>query len=213
MPDLYVIAGPNGAGKSTMSRDLVFSGIEIFDGDKEFARLEQTYPDIDVAHLHTVVLEDLFEERKAAAIQGGHDFAYETNFATENAIHIPQQFRQAGYDLNLIYIGLSNEKNAIERVSFRVKMGGHQVESDQIFTNYRDGLKNLEKYIGYFDKARVYHSVRSLEMRPPRLLYAFEKGTLLRQQQPIPKWARHLPVESQTPPIKNEIKTSRGLKR
>jgi len=213
MPDLYVIAGPNGAGKSTVSRDLLSPDVEIFDGDKEFARLEQSYPDIDPVHLHMVVLEDLFEERKAAAIQGKYDFAYETNFSSEKAIQTPQQFRQAGYDLNLIYIGLSNEKNAIERVSFRVKMGGHQVEADQILTNYRDGLSNLEKYIGYFDKARVYHSVRALEMRPPRLLYAFEKGTLLRQQQPIPKWARHLPVESQSPPIKNEIKTSRGLKR
>jgi predicted ABC-type ATPase len=213
MPDLYVIAGPNGAGKSTLSRDLVFSDTEIFDGDKEFARLEQMFPDIDVVHLHSVVLENLFEEAKAVAIREGRDFAYETNFASEKAIHTPQQFRQAGYDCNLIFIGLSNEKKAVERVSFRVKMGGHRVETDQIISNYSDGLNNLEKYIAYFDKARVYHSVRSLELRPPKLLYELEKGTILRQQEPIPKWARHLPVEWHTPFIKNEIKTSRGLKK
>jgi len=213
MPDLYVIAGPNGAGKSTYSAGLIGTGVEAYDGDKELASLEKEYPDVSLAHLEELAFATRFEERMAAAIREGRDFAYETNFASGNAMDIPKQFRKAGYAIKMVFIGLSSETKAMERVIFRVQFGGHDVSPDEVSSRYKEGLKNLEKYAGYFDTARIYHSNSAKEMHAPKLIYELKKGIILRQQQPIPKWARHLPVALQTPSTKNELKRGRGLKK
>jgi predicted ABC-type ATPase len=194
MPDLFIIAGPNGAGKSTYSEALVRPYMGVFDGDKEFKMLTSKYPDVDSAHLENV-RNEIFQTQKATALNNNIDFAYETNFASDQTMETVRQFKDRQFAVNLIYIGLSNIQNAISRVNLRVSQGGHRVSSDQIRENYEEGLKNLQKYVRSFDRALIYDNSSNRVMTPPRLIIELKRGLIIEKAAKIPKWAQPLSHE------------------
>jgi predicted ABC-type ATPase len=194
MPELFIIAGPNGAGKSTYSESLVRPYMGVFDGDKEFKTLTGRYPDVDSAHLENV-RNEMFQTQKETALKNGIDFAYETNFASDQTMETVRQFKDRGFTVNLIYVGLSNIQSAISRVNLRVSQGGHRVSGDQIRENYEEGLKNLHKHARSFDRTMVYDNSSNRVMAPPRLLFELKRGLLIEKSAKIPKWAQPLSIE------------------
>jgi predicted ABC-type ATPase len=211
MPELFIIAGPNGAGKSTYSESLVRPYMGVFDGDKELRTLTSKYPDVDSAHLENV-RNDMFQAQKETALKNRVDFAYETNFASEQTMETVQQFKDRGFSVNLIYVGLANIQNAISRVNLRVSQGGHRVPGDQIRENYEDGLKNLQKYARVFDRTLIYDNSSNKVMTPPKLLFELKKGLLIEKAAKIPKWAELLSNELSVG-HSHEQKQARGRKR
>ena len=189
MPDLFIIAGPNGAGKSTYSALLTLPELSAFDGDKELLKLQQKYRDIDTAQLLEVVNGNLFIEAKEQALKNQKDFAFETNFASKDVMHTAAFFKEKGYSINLIFIGLSSSDRAIERVASRVKKGGHNVDNEQIRYNYKKGIKNLEIFFDHFDRVMIYDNTSNRKMSPPKLLYKLEKGQIIEKATTIPAWA------------------------
>lgn len=151
--------------------------------------LQKKYPDIDAAQLMDVVNNDIFPEAKKKAINEQKDFSFETNFASKDTMHTVASFKEKGYSINLIFIGLSSSDRAIERVATRVKKGGHNVENEQIRDNYNKGMKNLELFFEHFDRAMIYDNTSNRKMSPPKLLYKLEKGKILEKGNDIPVWA------------------------
>jgi predicted ABC-type ATPase len=145
-PKLFVFAGPNGAGKSTLSATMLPSGTPVFDGDKELALLRQQFPGIDSGNLYDAVNGHIFSSWKERVQQKRIDCAFETNFRSADVMNTVREFKDKGYEPQLIYFGLDSLDASIERVKARVAMGGHDVTLDNITTNYKEGLNNLEKY-------------------------------------------------------------------
>ena len=189
MPDLYIIAGPNGAGKSTFSQLYVPGDVQIFDGDKLQALREKMYPDIDAAVIKDGV-EFQFEEDKREAIKTRSGFAYESNFSSPSPLTTAEEFRKAGYKINLVFLGLSSINIAISRVAARMELGGHGVDRDTIAANYNGGLKNLQKHIGYFDKALFYSSEKSKRLERPVRLVRIENGKVMEKGAKLPAWVQ-----------------------
>jgi len=50
------------------------------------------------------------------------------------------------FEVNLIYFGLNDPLLAIERISDRVKKGGHSVPKEIVVRRYYRGIKNLFNY-------------------------------------------------------------------
>jgi len=135
LPILTIIAGPNGAGKSTHSKELLSdSHIEAFDFDKEFYTLWSQFsydPQVEQGAFSRA--QELYIERRTAALEFNRDFAFESNYHTTDVLDVVETFKSKGYRTELILICLKSPELAIERVKLRVANGGHSVEESRLF--------------------------------------------------------------------------------
>jgi predicted ABC-type ATPase len=137
MPQVIVIAGPNGAGKSTSAPALV-AGIPFVNAD-EIAKGLSPQPgqnvNLQAGRLMLEQLDDL--ERQRA------NFALETTLASRALAPRLERLRSDGYQVRLVFFWLPSVELAIQRVSDRVRRGGHDIPEDTIRRRYRAGLANF----------------------------------------------------------------------
>lgn len=147
-PELTIIAGPNGAGKSRLCPFYVSPA--SFDGDKLMMRLRREHPEWPDRWVSGTVASEL-EKQKTEALQQKRDFAFETNFSSDMALRMIQDFREAGFKVSLVYFGLYSEDESVSRVIHRVQTGGHDVADDVIRFNFNEGLRNAQQHLYLFD--------------------------------------------------------------
>lgn len=141
-PQLLIVAGPNGAGKSAFSKDLSAAGASIFDADKEAVKIEALYPGLPGESVSYAV-EQYFQDCVTQALKNKTDFTVETNLRDAGLMNIVTRFRENDYVASVIYIGLADVKQSMDRVTAQVKRGGHFVDTGSIYYNYIEGLKNF----------------------------------------------------------------------
>ena len=192
MPDLFIIAGPNGAGKSLFSSTLVQVDFEIFDGDRYISQLNLKYPETGSDVLQEHVNEHYFKEAKEKAIKAKKSFAFETNFSSSDPTRSLREFKIAGYKFHLIFIGMNCVEDCIQRVSFRVKAGGHKVPEESIVFNFEHGYANLFRYYKEFDTITLFTNTISSDdsYKPPVKVLIMEKGNIELYEQQHPDWIK-----------------------
>jgi predicted ABC-type ATPase len=160
LPVLSIVAGPNGAGKSTHSKELLSDfGIEAFDFDKEFHTIWAEFnfdPYIEQGVFERT--QKLYTERRARALDKKLNFAFETNFHTQDVFSVVDMFRTKRYHIELIYICLESPSLAIDRVKDRVAKGGHFVDEGTIRNRFDSGLTLLDDNFDKFDLVSIYLS-------------------------------------------------------
>ena len=152
-PCLYIIAGPNGAGKSLNSEKLLPPGLPSFDFDKTvLAFYDSDKSDhelkFDFAYKKAT---DLFKKEITKAIENYSDFAYETNFFTDNCMHWPNKFKAKRFKTKILFLALQDIDISKRRVDIRVKMKGHFVPEKQIEERYKGSLNKANKHFKNFD--------------------------------------------------------------
>lgn len=191
-PRLFIIAGPNGSGKSLFSNTLTGSRLKVFDGDKHMATLVQQFPETGSEALWSHIDGNIFMEEKLTAIRDRADYAFETNFSSEDPMASAKQFKNAGYEIHLIFMGLDSIEESIQRVEYRVQLGGHKVAEHSIRYNYENGYKNLYKYFKEFDSVTLYNnSIPTIAAPkvPEEILY-INKGKIHLNAKNYPDWAK-----------------------
>jgi|GEM_PF-5004108 len=105
-----------------------------------------------------------------------------------------QAAKDAGYKVNLVYVGVDDPSVSLGRVADRVSKGGHDVPTEAIERRYELSLKNLPKAAAIADYVAVYDNSRST-----RQLIAERENGQERQHAPMPAWAARAlaPVERQ----------------
>ncbi len=83
-------------------------------------------------------------------IAAKESFAIETTLTTISYLKTIQIAKAIGYEIILFYVWL-NSQLAIERVSQRVKKGGHNIPAEIIERRYFKALQNLPKFIEFVD--------------------------------------------------------------
>lgn len=152
---IIIIAGPNGAGKTTFAReflpneantyffvnaDLIADGLSPFD------------PGAAAVRAGRMMLKEI--DRYA---RSGLSFSFETTLAGRRYAQLIPQWQRSGYGVHLIFLKLRNESLAIERVTARVKQGGHSVEADVICRRFKQGWQNFESiYRRLVDSWQLY---------------------------------------------------------
>ncbi|WPV00729.1 zeta toxin family protein [Mucilaginibacter sp. cycad4] len=186
-PQLLIVAGPNGAGKSTFSKDLSAAGAFIFDADKEAAKIEARYPGLPGESVSYAV-EQYFLDCVVKALDNKTDFTVETNFRDAALMNTVNRFKENDYVVNIVYIGLSDVKQSMDRVGARVKGGGHFVDTGSIHYNYIEGLKNFEYFADRFDNLEFIDASENLyELR---LLLSVQNRQVVFVSNDLPKWAK-----------------------
>jgi predicted ABC-type ATPase len=150
MPKLYIIAGCNGAGKTTASLTFLpgmLNCYEFVNADSIAAGLSPLQPDKVAFEAGRIMLN-----RIRQLISQNVDFAFETTLSTRSYHSLIKEAQSIGYEVWLLFFLLPDANMAIERVSSRVKNGGHFIPKDVIIRRHQRGIENLIKiYIPIVD--------------------------------------------------------------
>jgi predicted ABC-type ATPase len=189
-PVLFIVAGPNGAGKSLFSKELTISDLEVFDGDKHMAALIKKYPETGSEALWSFINENIFESQKREVLTSRLNYAFETNFSSPDPMKTAREFKNAGYDIHLMFMGLDSVEESIQRVAYRVHRGGHKVSEESIRYNYEYGYKSLYKHYFEFDSVTLFDNrIASIEGPViPQVILHIQKGKTHILVKDYPAW-------------------------
>ena len=152
---IIIIAGPNGAGKTTFAREYLLKEAhcpEFINVDLIAAGLSPFNPDRAAIQAGRVMLSEI--QRR---VRKGESFAFETTLSGHVYARMIPEWRNAGYRVRLIFLGLADPKMAISRVKMRVAQGGQNVSSIVIRRRFDSGLRNFQDvYMHLVDKWEWY---------------------------------------------------------
>ena len=131
-PSLTIIAGPNGAGKSTFTRATSEAlQVPVIDPDVEALFLQPDNPEAAAIAGGKQAIK-----RARAYLENNQSFAVETTLSGNTYLRMMAEAKRKGWLVFLIYIGVDNVLNSIERVAQRVAAGGHNVPEEDIRRRY-----------------------------------------------------------------------------
>lgn len=123
-PVFTVIGGPNGAGKSTYTDRLAAAGYdlgEVVNPDVIAAAL----PGPDTTRDARAGRETLYRTR--ALIVSGQTFSRETTLSGREILRTMEAAKDAGFRINLFFVGVDSLETSRRRVEDRVSEGGHGI--------------------------------------------------------------------------------------
>lgn len=128
MPSIIIVAGPNGAGKSTWIQGLrkidSWRGHTVLNADQIIVGSGDQASNFAKARAAITMLEALIADRI--------DIILETTLATRRLAQKIPAWRDVGYQVELIYLGLPSVEHSILRVHDRVSKGGHSIPEDAL---------------------------------------------------------------------------------
>jgi predicted ABC-type ATPase len=159
-PTLFIIAGPNGSGKSFFSDSyLKQNGFNLtsFDYDLEFEmRWKKFSYDPYIEDGVRSATSEFFEESYELALKAKQDFAYQTNYHSDQHNSILEKFKSAGYHTTLIFIFVDDIKSLRDRIDYRYQTKKlHNVPGDVIKDRYDAGLLMLNNTHLDFDNVLI----------------------------------------------------------
>lgn len=175
-PKVVIVAGPNGAGKSTTARALLHQTLgitEFVNADtiaSGLSAFDPTGASLAAGRIMLRRIDELSED--------GASFAFETTLAAKSHASRAAALRRRGYSVQLLFLHLESTDLAIERVTARVRSGGHHVPADTVCRRYRQGLRNLfHIYLPLTDAWQIYDNSH---IGGPRLIALGKKTSVTR---------------------------------
>jgi len=152
---IIIIAGPNGAGKTTFAREYLMKEAhcpDFINVDLIAAGLSPFEPDRAAIQAGRLMLSEI--QRR---VRKRESFAFETTLSGHVYARMIPEWRNDGYRVRLIFLGLPNPEVAISRVAMRVAQGGHNVSRTVIRRRFDAGLRNFKNvYLHLVDKWEWY---------------------------------------------------------
>jgi len=139
---IIIIAGPNGAGKTTFAKEFLPNEadcLHFINADLIAAGLSPFRPEVAAIQAGKIMLKAMDEH-----IRRKDSFVFETTLAGKIYARKIRQWQSLGYHVSLLFLKLNNVEMAIDRVTERVKQGGHYIEEDVIKRRYQSGWKNFQ---------------------------------------------------------------------
>ena len=140
-PLVIVIAGPNGAGKSTTAPSLLRDTLQVSEfvnADTIAGGLSAFRPDSVAIAAGRAMLERIRQLAEARA-----EFAFETTLASRSFAPWLARLKRNGYHVHVLFLWLESADLAVNRVTARVRLGGHDVPEGTVRRRYTRGLRNL----------------------------------------------------------------------
>ena len=161
----YIIAGPNGSGKTTfateylpveaeclnfINADLIAQGLSPFD---------PTRVAIMAGKLLIRQIDDCIQKKQS--------FAFETTLSGKGYERKIKRWKKQGYEIIIYYLKLPSVELAIERVRFRVALGGHNVPENDIRRRFSRSWTN---FIAIFKPMADSWIIFDTSISPPKIL-------------------------------------------
>jgi predicted ABC-type ATPase len=156
-PRCIIIAGPNGAGKTTFAREFLpkEAGVVRFvNADLLAAGLSPLHPEAAALAAGKLLLKEL--DRLA---QARVDFAFESTLSGLTYLARLKRWKAAGYRIHIVFLRLHSPQLALQRITVRVKQGGHNVERVDVLRRFGRSWRNFQnEYKLLADAWKVYEN-------------------------------------------------------
>lgn len=142
MPHIIVIAGPNGAGKTTAAPTLLNNALNVshfVNADTIASGLSAFAPEKAAIQAGRTMLERM-------RFLANENFAFETTLASRSFAPWIIELKKQGYLFHLTYLMLDDPDLAVFRVAERVRLGGHSVPKETIYSDFIRDLKISSNY-------------------------------------------------------------------
>lgn len=140
-PTCTIIAGPNGAGKTTFAARYLSSvpgGHNFLNADAIAVELSPEAPERGWPAAGRVFLQRLRQQ-----IERRESFAFETTLSGRTHLHLVNELIESGWRVQMFYLWVPSVEISIDRVSERVRHGGHDIPQEAILRRYRRSIRNL----------------------------------------------------------------------
>ena len=115
----------------------------------------------------------------------GVAFNQETTLCGHSVIKTIQRAKEAGYMLEMHYVGVDSSQTAKLRIAQRVKMGGHGIPDQDVDRRNEESLRNLKKVLGFCDLAALYDNTAQF-----RRFAIYKNGEAIKVSRNVPMWYR-----------------------
>jgi predicted ABC-type ATPase len=164
-PQAVILAGPNGAGKTTLAKSLLPAHFTFINADmiaQELTGHSAAAGDIQAGRVLIDRVQKLLDQRA--------DFALETTLSSQSLLGRVRSWRELGYEVHLLYVCLSSEELAVQRVAERVRAGGHYIPEQTIRRRYKRSLQNFfSTYMNLVHTWRCYDNSSAWKPAPGSL--------------------------------------------
>ena len=179
MKRFIVYAGANGAGKSSLRA----GGTDAVDVEIDPDRIARA---INPANPRSV---DLAAGREALrlfdqTLAEGKSLSLETTLTGKGILTRMQTAKDAGYEVELRYVGVRDADLNVARVSARASRGGHWIAEADVRRRALSSLENLPAAVGIADRSLLLDNTGATH----RPVLAVEYGRVLFQSPDVPPW-------------------------
>jgi predicted ABC-type ATPase len=181
-PQIWVLAGPNGAGKSTIARRFVIGRIPFVNADDIARDLDPNDVNSVSAHMRA---GRIALELREGYLNRNETFAMETTLTGKSELALMRRALEAGYKVNLIFVGIGNVAISAARVRTRVLLGGHNVPKEAILRRYGRSMAALADAIAIAHRTWVFDNSGGQR----RLLLKLETDRVAKLAPALPAWA------------------------
>jgi len=180
-PLIVCLAGPNGAGKST------FYETYLADYRFPFVNADRLALELNV---DSYAAARVAADERARLVEDSSSFIFETVLSDPVGAKIDflKQASAAGYEVVMLFVGISGADISEERVAQRVSQGGHDVPANKLGERYPRILKNLARALRHLPHVVVFDN-DDLQ-RPYRLVAVARKGWVTKLNPPVPAWLK-----------------------
>jgi len=191
-----MVAGPNGSGKTTLIEEMRRQGIDLgehINPDDIAQGLQGSYA------ARVAEAQRIADARREECIAARRSFSFETVMSHPSKIEVLNQAGEAGFFVQLMFIGTDDPRTNIERVALRVAQGGHPVPEDRIVNRWKRSMGFLAAAIRASDRAFIFDNSAAgiIDIGPRLILHgewwfdARDPPTLhLERLGPVPQWVR-----------------------
>lgn len=130
-----IVAGPNGSGKTTFATEYLHSSADL-EYISAGAIAERLVPSPEMFNSVSIQAGRLFFQEINGLIQTGKDFIVEVTLAGKGFQKVISQLKQSGYTVTIIFIFLKSPETCIAQVRNRVRLGGHNVPTEDIIRRF-----------------------------------------------------------------------------
>jgi predicted ABC-type ATPase len=200
-PELWVFGGPNGAGKSTLVDHYLGDRLPVVNPDN-IARDLPRKPDGSLAQGDA---GRIATQERAGHLAGRRSFAIETTLSGKSELNLMREAKEAGYAVNLVYVGIPSPQLSAGRVRQRVEQGGHDVPIADTDRRYPRSMANLEGAMRLADRSIVIDNAGDR----PRTVLIRENERTRYLSGDLPRWAEGaIPAELRRDPAIDRAKSA-----
>ena len=142
-PRAIIIAGPNGSGKTTFAREF----LPVEGNCPTFINADLIAQGLSPFQPETMAVEAsrLMLERVRQMVAKREEFAVETTLAGRAYLRMIREWKELGYQVELMFLQLPSAELAVERVRQRVAQGGHNIPERDIRRRFERGIANFNQ--------------------------------------------------------------------
>lgn len=163
MPIYMIFAGVNGAGKSTLYSTLLQEnhdfGVRINSDEIVISNGGDWRNKSDQAKAMKMAVKLIKD-----CMNKGISFNQETTLTGKSMINNIRKTKSLGYKIIMNYVGLSSPELAIQRVAYRVSMGGHGIPEEDIKRRYYVSLSKLKELMSLIDELYIYDNSNHMNL-------------------------------------------------